>query len=100
MVEVEVVVLNVVAVAPFSPAYLFSLLAHLLAYMLSLLAHLLAFLPHLRMHIHHGVCHLLHYLHLGNNCGISSGWWRLWRIHLNWLWLGLSKYPPSVSIGR
>jgi hypothetical protein len=32
--------------------------------------------------------------------GVSSGWWRLWRIHLRLLLLWLSKYPPSVSIGR
>jgi hypothetical protein len=81
-------------------AYLLSLLAHLLAYILSLLVHLLAFLPHLHVHIRHGVYHLLHYPHLGCNCGISSGWWRLWRIHLRLLLLWLSKYPPSVSIGR
>jgi hypothetical protein len=79
--------------------YLLSLLAHLLAYILSLLAHLLAFLPHLCMHVRHGICHLLHYPHLGSNCGISSGWWRLWRIHLRLL-LWLSEYLPSVSIGR
>jgi hypothetical protein len=70
----------------------------LLAHLLSLLVHLLAFLSHLRMHICHGVSHLLHYSHLGCNYGISSGWWRIWRIHLSLL-LWLSEYPPTVSIG-
>jgi hypothetical protein len=68
----------------------------------SLLVHflpLLVFLLHLCMHICYDVSHLLHYLHLGCNCGISSGWWGIWRIHLSLL-LWLSKYPPTVSIGR
>jgi hypothetical protein len=74
-------------------AYLLSLLTHFLAYIFSLL-------PHLCMHVRHSICHLLHYPYLGSNCEISSDWWRLWRIHRSWLWLGLSKYPLSVSIGR
>jgi hypothetical protein len=74
----------------------------LLAHLLSLLAHLLAFLSHLRMYIHHGVSHQLHYPHQSCNYGISSGWWRIWkirRIHLFFLLLWLFKYPPIVSIG-
>ena len=46
----------------------------------------------------HSISHLLHYPHLGCNCWISSGWWRIWRIHLGLLLL-LSKYPLIVSIG-
>jgi hypothetical protein len=67
-------------------------------HLLSLLAHLLAFLLHLRVHIRHSISHLLHYLHLGCNCWISSGWWRIQRIHLGLLLL-LSKYPLIVWIG-
>jgi hypothetical protein len=70
----------------------------LLAHLFPLLAHLLAFLPHLCVHIYHSVSHLLHYPHLGCNCWISTGWWRIWRIHLYFLLLWLSKYPPTVSI--
>src|SRR5688572_16841857 len=82
-------------------AYLFSFLAQHPAYLLSLLAHLLAFLLHLRTHICHSVRHLLHHPHLICNHWVNSAWWRRWwRVHLCWLWLGLSKYPPSVSIGR
>jgi hypothetical protein len=44
--------------------------------------------------------HLLHHPHLSCNGWVNSDWWRRWRIHLCWLWLGLSKYPSSVSIGR
>jgi hypothetical protein len=50
-VVVEIVVAAVVA--PFSPAYLFSLLAQLPAYLFLFLAHLLAFLLHLSTHICH-----------------------------------------------
>jgi hypothetical protein len=32
--------------------------------------------------------------------GVNSAWWRIRRIHLCRLWLGLSIYPPSVSIRR
>jgi hypothetical protein len=96
--EVVVVAVVLADVAGFL-AYLFSLLAHFLTYILSFLAHLLAFLPHLCMHVRHGICHLLHYPHLGSNCRISTGWWRLWRIHLKLL-LWSSEYPPSVSIRR
>jgi hypothetical protein len=71
----------------------------LLVHLFSPLAHLLAFLSHLRVHIHHSIIHLLHYPHLGCNCWISSGWWRIWRVHLCLLLLWLSKYPPTVSIG-
>jgi hypothetical protein len=66
---------------------------------LSLLSYLLAFLPHLRVHIRNSISHLLHYPHVGYNCGISSGWWRIWRVHLCLLLLWLSKYPPTLSIG-
>jgi hypothetical protein len=81
-------------------AYLFSLLAQLPTYLFSFLVHLLAFLLHLSMHICHGIYHLLHHPHLCCNQWVSSNWWRLWRIHLRLLLLWLSKYPPSVSIGR
>jgi hypothetical protein len=99
-VGLEAVVLAAIAVAPFSPGVSPLALGASLAYILSLLEHLLAFLPHLRVHICHGVCHMLHYPHLGWYYGISSNWWRLWRIHLRLLLLWLSKYPLSVSIGR
>jgi hypothetical protein len=62
----------------------------LLAQLIPLLVHLLAFLPHLRVHIRHSISHLLHYLHLGCNYWISSGSWRICRIHLCLL-LFLSK---------
>jgi hypothetical protein len=93
-------VLVVVAVAPFSPGVSRLTLGAFPSDILSLLEHLLVFLPHLRVHIRHGVYHLLHYPHLGCNSGISSGWWRMWGIHLRLLLLWLSKYPPSVPIGR
>jgi hypothetical protein len=71
----------------------------LLVHLLSLLAHLLAFLQHLRVHVCHSTCHLLHCLHLGCNSWVSSGWWRISRIHLFFLLLWLYKYPLTVSIG-
>jgi hypothetical protein len=51
------------------------------------------------MHIFHSISHLLHHLHLGCNYWISSGWWRIRRIHLSLLLL-LSKYPPIEWIGK
>jgi hypothetical protein len=54
---------------------------------------------HLRVHVRHSIYHLLHYPHLGYNSWVSSGWWRIWRIHLFFLLLWLSKYPLTVSIG-
>ena len=69
-------------------------------YILSFLAHFLAFLLHLSAHICHSVRHLLHHPHLSCDQWVNSAWWRIRRIHLCWLWLGLSIYPPSVSIRR
>jgi hypothetical protein len=88
-VVVAVVAMGLAAIGPSSPD----------ASPLSLLAHLLVFLPHLRMLVHHSIYHLLHYPHLGCNCWISTGWWRIWRVHICLLLLWLSKYPPTVSIG-
>jgi hypothetical protein len=70
------------------------LLMHLLTHILPFLAHFLAFLSHLRMHLCHCIIHLLHYPHLGCNHWISSGWWRIWRVHL--CLLLLFKYPLVV----
>src|SRR5688572_28484863 len=81
-------------------AYLFLLLAQLSMYLFSFLTHLLAFLLHLSTHICHSVRHLLHHPHLSCNQWVNSAWWRIRRIHLCWLWLRLSIYPPSVSIRR
>jgi hypothetical protein len=70
-----------------------------LAHLLPLLAHLLMLMSHLRMHICHSISHLLHHLHLGCNYLISSGWWRIQRIHLCLLLL-LSKCPPVEWVGK
>jgi hypothetical protein len=88
------------AVAPFSPGI--SLLGPSATPGVSLLVpgDLLAFLLHLGTHICHSVCHLLHHPHLTCNQWVNFAWWRIRRIHLCWLWLGLSKYSPSVSSGR
>jgi hypothetical protein len=100
MVLVAVAVVAELLLRPSLLTYLFSLLAQLLAYLFSFLTHLLALLLHLGTHISHSVRHLLHHPHLSCNQWVNSTWWTIRRIHLCWLWLRLSIYPPSVSIRR